>query len=257
MVGSALASTLGIVIAQFLDDLGDGILAEILGGDAVLFNNRVQISGAGDLAYAGGFLLTLLVGLFYLFGYPTQRGYGLSRLISLWVMLHVLRQALTQAMLIPLDPDAPLSRAYATFGLDPGLDVVIGVAGGLGLLLIGLASASAFLAFAPHRRLVRSRSRRFRFVLWVAVVPAAASVFLAIPFFLPDTQGLVVPSLPSTALMFLLTLVAAPGTTSAYGPEVERETPWPVGLLAVLLVIVAFQLLVLSGGVSVSPFQWG
>lgn len=257
MIASALGSTLGIVIAQFLDDLGDGVLAEILGGDAVLFNNRVEFSGASDLAYAGGFLLTLLVGLFYLFGYPTQRGYGVSRLTSLWVMLHVLRQALTQAMLIPLDPNAQLSRAYATFDLDPGLDLVIGVAGGLGLLLIGLASASAFLAFAPHRRVVRTRSRRFRFVLWLAVVPAAASVFLSIPFFLPDLQGLVIPVLPFTALLFLLTLVAAPGTTTAYGPEDERDTPWPVGLFLVLVVIAVFHLAVLAGGVSVSPFQWG
>ncbi len=257
MIASALASTLGIVIAQFLDDLGDGILAEILGGDAVLFNNRVEFSGASDLAYAGGFLLSLVVGLFYLFGYPTQRGYGVPRLISLWVMLHVLRQALTQALLIPLDPNAQLARAYATFDLDPGLDLVIGVAGGLGLLLVGLSAASAFLAFAPHRRMVRTRSRRFRLVLWLAVIPAAASVFLAIAFFLPDTQGLVIPLLPFTAVMFLLTLVAAPGTTTAYGPEEERETPWPIGLFVVLVVIALFDLAVLAGGVSVSPFQWG
>ena len=74
VLGSALGSTLGIVIAQFLDDLGVGILAEILGGDAVLYNNRVEFTGADDIAWAGGFLLCLIVGFIALFSYPTARG---------------------------------------------------------------------------------------------------------------------------------------------------------------------------------------
>ena len=40
VVASALGSTLGIVVAQFVDDLGDGIMALILGGNAVIYNNR-------------------------------------------------------------------------------------------------------------------------------------------------------------------------------------------------------------------------
>ncbi|HSM45442.1 MAG TPA: hypothetical protein VK969_10540, partial [Acidimicrobiia bacterium] len=59
VLASTLASTLGIVIAQFLDDLGDGLLAEILGGDGVVFNNRAEFTGASDLAWAGGFALCL------------------------------------------------------------------------------------------------------------------------------------------------------------------------------------------------------
>ena len=56
VVASALGSTLGIVVAQFIDDLGDGILALILGGNAVIYNNRVEISGVtSDLVWAGGF----------------------------------------------------------------------------------------------------------------------------------------------------------------------------------------------------------
>lgn len=257
VIASALASTLGIVISQFLDDLGDGIFAEILGGDAVLYNNRVEFTGAGDLAYAGGFLLTLAVGLFYLFGYPTMRGYGVSRLTALWTLLHVMRQALTQAMLIPLDPDSQLALAYATFDVEPGLDLVIAVAGGLGLLLVALAAGAAFLAFTPHRRLVRTPGRRLKLVLWLALIPAAASVFLAIPFFLPDQESLVIPLLPFTAVMFLFTLAAAPGTTAAYGPDDERHTHWPIGLAFTLIVIAAFYLTVLVGGVSVNPLQWG
>lgn len=256
VVASVLASTLGIVIAQFLDDLGDGILAEILGGDAVLYNNRVEFIGATDLAWAGGFVLCLLVGLFALFVYPTQRGHGVSRLVLLWMLLHVLRQALTQAVLLPFDADSSLALAAETLELPPGLDIVIAAGGGIGLLLIALASAAAFLAYTPHRRLVSDGRKRLIFVLWMAVIPAVVSAFAAIPFFLPDSEGLVLPGLPIAALMFLVTLLAAPGTTSVVGPEDERTTPWPWGLAVFLLVLLIFFLGVLQGGVSIDPREW-
>jgi hypothetical protein len=57
--------------------------------------------------------------------------------------------------------------------------------------------------------------------------------------------------------MFLATLAAAPGTTTVAGPEDERVTPWPIGLAVFLVVALLFHLLVLQGGVSVDPRQWG
>jgi hypothetical protein len=257
VAASALGSTLGIVIAQFLDDLGDGLLAEFLGGDAVLYNNRVEISGATDLALGGGFVLCLVVGLLALFAYPTQRGHGISRLTFLWMILHVLRQGLTQAVFLPLDGDSQLALAYNTFDAPPGLDVVIAAGGGIGLLLVALSAAAAFLGFTPHRRLVSSGRKRLTFAVWIALVPAAASVFLAIPFFLPDSQGLVIPALPLTAVMFLATMAAAPGTTTVEGPDTERTTPLPWGLAATLIVILLFYLGVLEGGIAIDPRQWG
>ncbi|HEU4320080.1 MAG TPA: hypothetical protein VFS66_08355 [Acidimicrobiia bacterium] len=257
VLASALASTFGIVIAQLLDDLGDGILAEILGGDAVLYNNRVEFTGASDLAWAGGFILCLIVGLFSLFVYPTQRGHGVSRLVLLWMLLHVLRQALTQAVFLPFSDTDPLALAYATLDAPPGLDVVISAGGGIGLLLIALSAAAAFLAFTPHRRLVSTGRKRLVFALWIALIPAVASAFAAIPFFLPDSEGLVLPGLPVAAVMFLFTLAAAPGTATVIGPEDERTTPWPWGLATFLLVLLVFNLTILQGGVSIDPRAWG
>jgi hypothetical protein len=257
VIAAALGSTLGIVIAQFLDDFGDGLLAEILGGDAVLFNNRVEFIGATDLAWGGGFVLCLLVGFIALFAYPTQRGHGIPRLTFLWMVLHVLRQALGQAVMLPFDSDAPLALAYATFEAPPGLDVVIAAGGGVGLLLIALAAASAFLSFTPHRTLVSNGRKRLTFALWIALIPAVAAVFLAIPFFVPDSEGLVITSLPLTALVLLATLAAAPGTTTVKGPDDERKTPWPWGLAATLVVVLVFYLGVLQGGVSIDPRLWG
>lgn len=257
VLASVLGSTLGIVIAEFLDNVGTGILAEILGGDAVVFNNRVEFEGARDLAWAGGFALCLAVGALCLFAYPTQRGYGVPRLTFLWTILHLLRQALTQAMMLPFNDDAPLARAYDSLDAPAGLDMVIAVGGAIGLLLVALSAAAAFLAFTPHRRLVDTPRRRLALALWICLIPVAVSVFLAIPFFLPDSQSLVIPSLPLVAVMFFVTLAAAPGTTAVTGPEDQVETPWPFGLGAFVLVMLLFHLFVLRGGVSVDPRLWG
>lgn len=257
VLASVLASTLGIVIAQFLDDVGDGVLAEILGGDAVLYNNRVEFQGASELAWAGGFILCLLIGLFTLFIYPTQRGHNVSRLVLLWTLLHVLRQALTQAVMLPFDETGQLAMAYSTFDAPPGLDLVIAAGGGVGLLLVALAAAAAFLAYTPHRRHVSDGRKRLVFTLWITLIPAVASAFAAIAFFLPDSQRLVLPGLPLVALMFLATLAAAPGTTTVLGPEDERVTPWPWGLAVFLVVLLVVFLGVLQGGVSIDPRTWG
>ncbi|HLF60564.1 MAG TPA: hypothetical protein VI980_05260 [Acidimicrobiia bacterium] len=257
VVASVLGSTMGIVIAQFLDDLGDGLLAYILDGQAVVYNNRAEISGVSDLAWAGGFLLCLIVGFLVLFAYPTARGHGTARLALLWMLLNILRQALGQAILLPFDPDGQLGLAYATFDAPPGLNVVIAVGGAVGLLLIVLSSASAFLAFTPHHRMINNGRKRFTFALWIALVPAVIAVFLAIPFFTPDAGSGVIPSLPLTAVIFLATVAAAPGTNTVQGPEDSQTTPWPWGLGATLFVMLLFSIFVLRGGVSIDPTLWG
>ncbi len=258
VIASVLGSTLGIVIAQWLDSFGDGLAAELLGGDAVGFNNRVVITGdVSDLALGGGFALCLLVGFFALFAYPTQRGYGIPRLTLLWMLLHVLRQGLVQAVTLPFDGDSQLSLAYGTLEAPPGLDMVIAAAGAVGLLLIALSAASAFLAFTPHRRFVSDGRKRLTFALWIAVIPAAVSAFLAIAFFVPDAEGLVIRTLPLVAVIFLATLAAAPGTTTVVGSESERSTSWPWGLGLTLIVRLVFDLAVLRGGVPVDPRLWG
>ncbi len=257
VTASALASVFGIVIAQFLDDLGDGILAEILGGEAVLYNNRVEFTGATDVAWAGGFLLTLVIGLLLLFTYPSLKGQDLSRLTFLWITIQILRQSLAQALMLPFGDGGDLRLAYDTFDLPPGLDWVVGATGGVGLILIGLGAASAFLAYAAHRRKISTSRKRFLFVLWVVLAPAVASVFLAIPYFSPDAGSGAVPSLPLTAVLFLFTLAAAPGTTNVIGPETERTYPWPYGMAGTLIVLLVFYVVVLRNGVSIDPRLWG
>jgi hypothetical protein len=258
VVASTLGSTLGIVVAQFVDDLGDAILALILGGNAVIYNNRVDITGvSSDLVWAGGFLLCLIVGFMALFSYPTARGHGVARLTLLWMVLHLLRQAFVQAVMVPFDADSPLALAYQTLEAPAGLDYVLAAGGAVGLLLVALSAAAAFLAFTPHDKMISTGRKRVTFAFWIALVPAIAAAFLSIPFFVPDAGSGVVPALPLTAVIFLATLAAAHGTTTVHGPEDLRETPWPWGLGATLVVILLFEQLVLRGGVSVNPMLWG
>ncbi len=258
VVASALGSTLGIVVAQFVDDLGDAILALILGGNAVIYNNRVDITGvSSDLVWAGGFLLCLIVGFMALFSYPTARGHGVARLTLLWMVLHLLRQAFVQAVMVPFDADSPLALAYRTLEAPAGLDYVLAAGGAVGLLLVALSAAAAFLAFTPHDKMISTGRKRVTFAFWIALIPAIAAAFLSIAFFVPDAGSGVVPALPLTAVIFLATLAAAHGTTTVHGPEDLRETPWPWGLGATLVVILLFEQLVLRGGVSVNPMLWG
>jgi hypothetical protein len=257
VVASALAATFALVVAQLLDDFGDGLLAEILGGNATLYNNRVEITGASNLAWGGGFVLCLLVGLLLLFSYPTQRGHGVPRLISLWLTIHILRQALTQALALGFSDEGQLGLAYATFDLPAGLDIVISAAGGVGLVLVALGAAPAFLGFAAHRRQISNGRKRFLFVLWFVLAPAVAAVFLAYAFLSPDAGSEVLRALPLTALMFLITLAAAGGTTSVRGPEDERKFSWPYGLGATVIALLIFEVVVLRNGVSIDPTQWG
>lgn len=91
----------------------------------------------------------------------------------------------------------------------------------------------------------------------MALLPAAISVFLSIPFFAPDAGSGVIPALPLSALMFLATVAAAPGTTTVIGPDEMRETPMPWGLVGTLVVILFFYIFVLRGGVQIDPRQWG
>lgn len=253
---SALGSLLGIAIAQFLDNLGVGLLAEILGGEAVVYNNRVVFTGASDLAWAGGFVLCLLVGFACLIAYPSVRDRGAGRLVFLWVLLHLLRQALTQAVVLPFDEGSRLARAYGTFDAPGGLDMVIAAGGAIGLLLVALSAAAAFLSFTPHRRLVSNGRRRLNLALWLVLIPAVSSAFVSIAFFWPDSESMVIRTVPLIPIMFLATLAAAPGTTTVRGPEEERTTPFPLGLAVFLGVLLLFHLWILQGGFHVDPRLW-
>src|SRR5688572_16512218 len=140
--------------------------------DPVIFHNRVVFESAGnDIALAGGALAALLAGGFFLALYPGSRAHDASRLAVLWLVLHCFRQGFVQLAVTPFNPDSDLAVALASLNLPSGLDVVIGAAGGLGLLLVSMAAAPAFLAFAPIRQEIDTASRRMAFIARIAVLP--------------------------------------------------------------------------------------
>lgn len=254
VVNSVLASTFGVVGALLVDLIGRLVAGELAGLDPVLFHNRVELTGQNDLALAGGALASLLAGGFFLAIYPGSRGHDAGRLAVLWLILHCFRQGFVPMALAPLSEDSDMTRALTALELPGGIDVIVGAAGAAGLLLISLAAAPAFLAFANHQRDISTPQKRAAFVLRVAVVPGIAGGILAVPFFIPDAGAGLVPALPTFGLFTLATLLAALGTKSV---EIRRDagmTPrFSWGLAATVVVTLLVFRFALSRGIPFPP----
>lgn len=254
VVNSVLASTFGVVGALFFDLVGRMIAAELAGLDPVLFHNRVELIGTNDIALAGGALASLVAGAFFLALYPGSRNHDAGRLAVLWLILHCFRQGFVPMALAPLSDDSDVSRALTALELPGGIDVIVGAAGAAGLLLISLAAAPAFLAFANHQRDISTPTKRAVFVLRVGVVPGIAGGLLAVPFFIPDSGTGLVPALPTFGLFTLATLLAALGTKSVGIHRDASMTPrfsWP--LLVTLLVTMLVFRFALTRGIPIPP----
>jgi hypothetical protein len=212
------------------------------------------LTAAGsDLAGAGGALAALLGGIIFLSAYPGSRAYDTSRLAVLWLILNCFRQGLVQLLETPFDADSDLARALLTLEAPPGLDTVVGVAGGVGLLLVSMAAAPAFLAFAAHRSDIASPGRRVAFVAKVAVLPAMVGALIAVPILSPDPGTGLVQSLPVQGLFTVLILLAAPGTRTVEGPRerIHRPLSWAL-LVTVIATFLVFRF-VLARGIPIPP----
>ena len=253
LANSVLASTFGVVVGLLVDSLGRLILGLILDRDPVIYHNRVEFLAPGnDIALAGGALAALLAGGFFLALYPGSRAHDPSRLAVLWLVLHCFRQGFVPLALTPFNPDSDLAVALASLNLPPGLDVVVGAAGGLGLLLVSMAAAPAFLAFAPSRQDIATASRRVAFAAKIALLPGVAGALLAVAFFLPDATGLI-EELPLYGLFTVATVLAAPGTRSVEIRSDGNSQALSWGLLGTVLVAFLIFRFALSRGIPIPP----
>ena len=148
LINSALASTVGIVIAVLADSLGRLAVGWFLDREPVLYHDRVLFT-AGDnpLALAGGALAALIAGTAFLAVYPGSRRHDPSRLAVLWLILHCFRQGFVPLALAGVDAESDVALALTSLDLPAGINVVVGVAGAIGLLLVSLAAAPAFPGF--------------------------------------------------------------------------------------------------------------
>lgn len=250
---SVVASAVGVVVAAFVDHLGLAIGGAIAGRVPVLYHTEVVYQSPGsDLAYAGGVIAALIVGAFFLLLYPGSSSYDAARITTLWIVLHCFREGFVQLVGIPFFPDSSAAIAYQALDVPAGLDLVLSVAGVVGLLSVALASAPAFLAYARKEKDIDSPGSRVRFTAKLALVAGVAGPLLTVPFFLPDESGFV-QTLPLLGLFALATVVAATGTRGVRVSSTSepRSFSWlPVAWLVVMFLI--FQL-VLSRGLIIPP----
>ena len=156
---------------------------------------RPRSAGGSDIAFAGGAALSLVAGAVFLTLYPASRRYDAARLTVLWIVLHCFRQGFTPLAALPLAEDSNVSRAFTTFDLPAGVELVVSAGGIVGLLSVALASAPAFLAYASRQSLIATPAARARFTAKLALIPGVVGPLLAVPVFLPTAApaGPVIP----------------------------------------------------------------
>ncbi|MGA7271211.1 MAG: hypothetical protein WB239_09080 [Acidimicrobiia bacterium] len=250
---SALASTVGLVVAVLVDHLGLAVAGIIGGREPILYHNEVTFgAGGSDLVLFGGVVASLIVGIFFLTLYPASRRYDGARITTLWIVLHCLRQGFTQLALIPFG-ESNAAHAYAAMDAPAGIDLVMAAAGAVGLLSVALAAAPAFLAYAHRQSEISTPQKRFSYTAKLALIPGVAGSLLAVPFFLPDNGIGFVQTLPLVGLFTIATVLAALGTRSVRigdGRQAQKFSWLPVGWLVFLLLL--FQL-VLGHGLIMPP----
>jgi hypothetical protein len=254
VLNSILASTFGVVGAVLIDYLGRVVGGLLADRSPVLFHNRVELGPGTDLALLGGPAAALLGGIVFLAIFPGSRRHDASRLAVLWLILHCFRQGLVPLVLVFTGEESEVGRALATLDLPSWVEPAVGIAGALGLLLVALAAAPAFLAFAARQRDISTPGRRAAFVTRVALLPGIAGGVLAVAFFIPDAGTGLVPALPFYGLFTVATLLAALGTRSVQIPyEQDTQTRPSWGLLATLVVALVGFHLVLARGIPIPP----
>ena len=251
---SALASAVGVVVAAFFNHIGLAVAGVVTGRDPVLYNNQVTFGSAGsDLAYVGGLVACLVAGSFFLTLYPGSRRYDAARLTTLWIVLHCFCQGFLQLATIPFSDTKDSSRAFAALDVPAGFDLVVAVAGVVGLLSVALASAPAFLAYAHRQGEISTAGARVAYTSKLALVPGVAGPLLAVPFFMPDNGTGFIQTLPLLGLFTVATVLAAMGTRTVRigdGGQPQGFSWLPLAWLVALLLI--FQL-VLGRGLNSPP----
>jgi hypothetical protein len=143
--------------------------------------------------------------------------------------------------------------ALAHLNLPAGINIVVGVAGAIGLLLVSLAAAPAFLAFATSRSEISTPARRVGFVARIGLVGGLAGALLAVLFFVPDTGSGLVSSLPLYGLFTVATLLAAPGSKAVEPDPNSSARRFSWGLVAAVAVFFVLFRFALARGIPIPP----
>jgi hypothetical protein len=261
---SILAAALGVVFARVIEQFGIAVWGAFLDREPVITNvvTYFQADGAPstDIAYLGGPLAAILGGIFFLVLYPGAKDRSVGKLTVLWTILFCFRAGFADIAVVPFSENSNTAKALSTIDLPDGLDVIIATAGALGLILIAIAAAPAFLGFSRHLSEVNTPKERVRYVASIALVPAIVGPLLAVPFFVPDQGTGLLASLPLYGLFVVATLLAAPQTKHFLAPQLAEERTLSWGLVIGFFVVFLITRYVLEPGLLIPPwdenFQW-
>ncbi len=252
---SIMAAVLAIVLTRLLEQFGLALAGVIFGREPVMTNVITEFTAPGnDLAYLGGVITALVAGIGFLMLFPDAKDRSAGKLMVLWMSLFSFRIAFYSMIEYRFSDDSAIGMALSQYDLPGGIDTILAAAGVVGMLLVALAAAPAFLGFNRHRSEVSSKRERVRFVASIALIPALVGPLLSVPFFLPDPGTGYLTSLPLIGLFAVLTTLAAANTTNIAIPLAIEERTFSVGLavsVALAFVLVRFM----AAGILIPPWD--
>lgn len=256
IANSVVAAAIGLALAFLGYHFSMAVGGWIAGRDPELFNTgTVFRAGGSDLAYLGGAAGALVVAGVLLSLYPGSRDRSGGRLVMLWTILFSFEAALLDLVRVAFDDSSPLALALAEVDLPEGLDLVLAVAGALGLVLVAMSAAPAFLGFARHRSEVATRAERLRFTARMALLPGIVGPLLTTPLFLGEGSDSILPYVPFLGLFTVLTVLAAAGSVTFRPPDIVEERGLSFGLLASAVLLLAVYVLLLRQGIPIPPWD--
>ncbi len=258
---SIIAAGLAVVFARVIEQFGLAIGGVIAGRDPVLTNIVTEFRADGsDLAWLGAPIGSLVFGSFFLMLYPGAKDRSVGKLLMLWTILFCFRNGFLDLATMTLSETSYTAMAVTDVALPAGVDIVIAVAGAVGLLLIAIGAAPAFLGFNRHLSEVDAPSERLRFVSSIAMVPALVGPLLAVPFLFPDQGTGYLSAIPLIGVFVVITVLAAPGTKHFLAPQLAEERVLSFGLVVGFITVFLFARFVLEPGILIPPwdesFDW-
>lgn len=255
-VNSIVAAAIGVVVARLIEQAGVAIAGLIAGRDPVFTTVVTELRSEGsELVYLGGTVASLVVGAIMLTMYPNALDRSVGKLQMLWVILFTLRNGFFDLATTAYSDTSPVAIALGTFEAPAALDVVISVTGLLGLILVALAAAPAFLGFSRHRSEILTGFERIRYVGTLGLLPALAGPLLAVAFFLPDRDTGYVATLPFIGIFLVITTLAARWTREIKEPRLVQERSLSIALVLAALLLFAVLRFFIEPGVVIPPWD--
>lgn len=252
---SVMAAVIAVVLTRIIELFGLAIAGMIFGREPVLTNSAVEFRAAGsDLALLGGPITALLAGVTFLMLFPDAKDRSAGKLTVLWMSLFSFRIGFYEMIRFKFDPSSSMAEGLAGFEIPAGIDTIVAAAGGIGMLLVAIAAAPAFLGFNRHRSEVATPMERIRFVASIALVPGLVAPLAAVPFLLGGGGEGYLSTLPLIGLFTVITTIAARNMVHISLPETIEERGFSPGLAVAVAVVFLFARF-LAPGVPIPPWD--